>query len=115
MKREKTTPSIPSLKQITPFDLLDDPCLHRLVAASRLVRADRGEILIQADEISHCVHVVLDGEVKCLLLAPAGNEKLIRIAGPARSSVKKPPCSDVRPWQWRKPHATPACCTCRLP
>ena len=82
MKREKTTPSIPSLKQITPFDLLDNPCLHRLVAASRLVRADRGEILIQADEISNCVHVVLDGEVKCLLLAPSGNEKLIRIAGP---------------------------------
>ena len=34
MKREKTTPSIPSLNQISPFDLLDDPCLHRLVAAS---------------------------------------------------------------------------------
>ena len=82
MKREKTTPSIPSLKQITPFDLLDNPCLHRLVAASRLVRADRGEILIQADEISNCVHVVLDGEVKCLLLAPSGNETFIRIAGP---------------------------------
>lgn len=82
MKRERSTPSIPSLNQIAPFDLLDDARLHRLVAASRLVRAERGEVLIQADEVSSCVHVVLDGEVKCLLLAPSGNEKLLRIAGP---------------------------------
>ena len=82
MKREKTPPSIPSLSQIAPFDLLDDARLHRMVAASRLVRAERGEILIQAQDVATCMHVVLDGEVKCLLLAPSGSEKLIRIAGP---------------------------------
>lgn len=82
MKRDKSTPSIPSLTQIAPFDRLDEGRLNQMVAASRLVRAERGEILIQADEISSCVHVVLDGEVKCLLLAPSGNEKLIRIVGP---------------------------------
>ena len=82
MKRDKSTPSIPSLTQIAPFDRLDEGRLNQMVAASRLVRAERGEILIQADEISSCVHVVLDGEVKSLLLAPSGNEKLIRIVGP---------------------------------
>ncbi|HQZ02461.1 MAG TPA: Crp/Fnr family transcriptional regulator [Thauera sp.] len=81
MKRQTSTRTIPSLSQIVPFDVLDEARLHRLVAASRLVRAERGEVLIQADEISTCVHVVLDGEVRCLLLAPSGNEKLIRIAG----------------------------------
>ena len=63
MNREKTPPSIPSLSQIAPFDLLDDARLHRMVAASRLVRAERGEILIQAQDVATCMHVVLDGEV----------------------------------------------------
>ncbi len=81
MTRVKTPASIPSLSEIAPFDLLGDARLHQLVSASRLIRAERGEIVLQAQDVPSCMHVVLDGEVKCLLLAPSGSEKLIRIVG----------------------------------
>ena len=81
MIRTTSPTSIPSLSEIAPFDLLDDARSHQLVSASRLVRAERGEIVLQAQDVPSCMHVVLDGEAKCLLLAPSGSEKLIRIVG----------------------------------
>lgn len=76
------TPSIPNLHRIAPFDLLDEAELRSLVSSAKLIRVGRGEILAQAQDIAGGVHVVLDGEVKCFLLSPSGNEKLLRLAGP---------------------------------
>lgn len=80
MQCEIPTPTIPSLRGIAPFDLLDEPVLRHMISGSRLIRASRGEILAQAHGIATGVHVVLDGEVKRYLLSSSGNEKLIQIA-----------------------------------
>lgn len=73
------------LSDIPPFDRLDPPRIHQLIANARSLRAERGEILLQADDTPTNILVVLDGEVRCLLPSPSGSEKLIRIVGPGDS------------------------------
>ncbi|MBS0511089.1 MAG: Crp/Fnr family transcriptional regulator [Proteobacteria bacterium] len=81
MHYEIPAPSIPQLQRIPPFDLLTDAALARMISASKLIRAERGEILAQAPDVATGVHVILDGEVRCVLLSPTGNEKLLRLVG----------------------------------
>ncbi|ATE61790.1 Crp/Fnr family transcriptional regulator [Thauera sinica] len=81
MHYEIPAPSIPQLRRIPPFDLLADGALHRLLSGSKLIRAERGEILAQAQDVATSIHIVLDGEVRCVLLSPSGNEKLLRLVG----------------------------------
>lgn len=79
MHYEIPAPSLPQLQRIPPFALLSDAALGRLISGSRLIRAERGEILAQAQDVATAVHIVLDGEVRCVLLSPSGNEKLLRL------------------------------------
>ena len=79
MHYEIPTPSIPQLQRIPPFDLLADATLGRMISGSKLIRAERGEILAQAHDLAAGIHIVLDGEVRCVLLSPSGNEKLLRL------------------------------------
>lgn len=69
-----------TLDRISPFDLLDPLQRQSLLNSAQVVRASRGEIISQAGDRVDVVHMVLEGEVKCFLLAASGNETLIRLA-----------------------------------
>lgn len=85
MTQGKTSPGLPSLGEIHPFDCLEPAHLQQLLSQARSQRAERGEILLQAGDTPASIHIVLDGEVRCLLPSPTGSEKLIRIVGPGDS------------------------------
>lgn len=77
------------LSEIPPFDRLESAQIHQLIDHARPLRAERGEILLQADDTPGNILVVLDGEVHCLLPSPSGSEKLIRIVGPGDSFAEE--------------------------
>lgn len=81
MTNQSSAPLHDLLARISPFDLLDAAQRHRLVEQARCVRLARGEILHQPESAAGTMYVVLDGEVKRVLLSASGAEMVIGRAG----------------------------------
>ncbi len=74
------SPLLETLAGITPFDLLDRDRLEALIGSGRLLRVARGAVPIRHEDATEGMWVVLEGEVKRVLLSASGAEKIVHIA-----------------------------------
>jgi len=71
--------ALPLFQEMTPAEL------QRLSAGSRLRRYARGEAIFHVGMPCEEFHVTVTGQVKLFALSPAGQEKVIELAGPGIS------------------------------
>ena len=67
------------------FSALDPDELTRIAEAVTPLDAPRGTILFRRGDACTGFHVILYGQVKLALRAPAGNEKVVEVLGPSQS------------------------------
>ncbi|UDF34454.1 UNVERIFIED_ORG: Crp/Fnr family transcriptional regulator [Shinella sp. XGS7] len=67
------------------FTDLSPPELQRLAGGCQLRRLARGDTVFRLGEPCEEFHVTVTGQVKLFALSPAGQEKVIEIAGPGHS------------------------------
>ena len=67
------------------FSQMSDDERTRLAAGCQLQRLERGKLLFRAGDPCEAFHVTVVGQVKLFAISPAGQEKVIEIAGPGIS------------------------------
>ena len=81
MTAEPVSTFFSTLARTSPFDLLDNEGMLRLIDGGRVLHCERGEIVTHCHDAADCMWVVLSGEVKCSLISASGAEKIIQVAG----------------------------------
>lgn len=77
---------LPRYLSVLPlFTDLSPPELQRLAGGCTLRRLARGDTVFRVGEPCEEFHVTVTGQVKLFALSPAGQEKVIEIAGPGHS------------------------------
>lgn len=78
--------NLPGYLSVLPlFQEMDATELQRLAAGCSLRRLSRGDMVFRCGEPCEAFHVTVTGQVKLFALSPAGQEKVIEIAGPGIS------------------------------
>lgn len=71
-----TAPSLDELRRIDLFDGLDDEALAMWADAATIKQLDAGQVIVEQDEPSRGLWVLLDGTVETLVLADGRNEQV---------------------------------------
>jgi len=79
-------PRVPQLLSHVPvFRDLSREELERIARGTAQVHCERGQVLFQRGDACRGFHIVVYGQVKLVIPAPEGSEKVVEIMGPGRS------------------------------
>lgn len=73
------------LARVALFDQLDSGELQKVAAGTTEQHARRGEAIFHRGEPCNGFHIVVYGQVKLVVVSPAGAEKVVRLLGPGES------------------------------
>lgn len=71
-----TSPSLDELRGLTLFEGLDDAALAVWADAARIKQIDAGKVLVEQDEPSHGLWLLLEGTVETLVVADGRSEQI---------------------------------------
>lgn len=73
------------LARVALFDQLDEQELAKVAAGTSEQHVRRGEAIFHRGEPCNGFHIVVYGQVKLVVVSPAGAEKVVRLLGPGES------------------------------
>lgn len=73
------------LSRVALFDQLDASELARVAAGTSEQHVRRGEAIFHSGEPCNGFHIMVYGQVKLVVVSPAGAEKVVRLLGPGES------------------------------
>ncbi|MYN11713.1 cyclic nucleotide-binding domain-containing protein [Pusillimonas sp. TS35] len=73
------------LARLPLFSGLSEPELDSIALGTNEIKAARGDMIFRRGEPCLGFHSVIYGQVKLLLVSPAGGEKVVRLIGPGNS------------------------------